>query len=115
MIQTVEQLAETVKSLPQSDRERFFDLIESGRIDDKSSNVATRAAVIESVARFRKAEQWIADHKAEFDGQWVCLYGDQLIAHGTDGKRVYDDAKAQGIRSPFIERINANELPFGGW
>ncbi|MBK6749042.1 MAG: hypothetical protein IPG67_03280 [Acidobacteria bacterium] len=114
MIQSVEQLAETVKALPQSDRDRFLELIESGRTEPKS-NGATRTELDESLARFKKAEHWIRTHKDEYDGQWVCLYGDQLIAHGLDGKKVFDEARAKGIESPFIERINANELPFGGW
>jgi hypothetical protein len=115
MIQTVEQIAESVRSLPLSDLERFFDLVEPVRSKIQAENEVKRSEVADTIARFKDAERWIEDHKEEYDGQWVCLYGDQLIAHGADGKKVYDEARAVGILSPFIERIKAKELPFGGW
>lgn len=115
MIQTAEQIIESVRALPSSEREKFFDLAEAEKRNYISENGSKEAKVAEEIAQFRLAEQWIEDHKEEYDGQWVCLYGDKLIAHGIDGVKVYKDAKAKGIKIPFIERIKAKELPFGGW
>ena len=55
------------------------------------------------------------EHKEEFDGQFVLLDGDRLIAHGKDPKPLYDVAREKGIEIPFVKRIKAKELPFGGW
>jgi hypothetical protein len=59
--------------------------------------------------------QWIEEHKEEYDGQFVLLEGDVLIAHGTDPKKLYQTARAKGIEIPFVKRVKAKDLPFGGW
>ena len=44
------------------------------------------------------------------------LDGDRLIAHGDDAKRVYDEAREQGITSPYLERVSPKQEAFiGGW
>ena len=111
MIQTAEQLLETVRTLPKPEREKFFKLIEV----EKYKNGETNGELERKNKKFRQALQWIEEHKEEFDGQYVVLDGDQLIAHGTDSKTVYDEARAKGIKSPFLERVKAKVLPWGGW
>jgi hypothetical protein len=69
----------------------------------------------EIVEKFRRAMHWIDKHRAEYAGQWVCLEGDTLISHGVDAKRVYAEADAKGVPSPFVEFIEAETLPWGGW
>lgn len=114
MTQTTEQILSSIRALPRNEREEL--LMVAGRENDKRTwQGSTREEVAAITARFRKAQAWIDLHKEEYDGQWVCLYGDQLIAHGFDGLEVFEKAKALGIKSPFLERIKAFELPFGGW
>ena len=64
--------------------------------------------------RFRKALNWIEENKEEYDGKFVVLDGDKLVACGTDSKTVYDEARAKGHKSPFLTRVKAKTLPFGG-
>jgi hypothetical protein len=40
---------------------------------------------------------WVEAHREEFLGQWVALDGGKLVAHGTDARAVYDEARAQGV------------------
>jgi hypothetical protein len=64
----------------------------------------------------QKEQKWIAKHRAEFAGQWVALDGETVLSHGTDGRRVYAEAKAKGVKVPFVIHIEPlDELPFGGW
>ena len=42
---------------------------------------------------------WIEAHREEFLDQWVALDGNNLVAHGTDARAVYDEARAQGVDS----------------
>jgi hypothetical protein len=65
--------------------------------------------------KFSLALKWVDEHREEFDGEFVVLDGDELIAHGTDSKTVYDNARARGYKSPFLKRVKAKVLPFGGW
>lgn len=110
-MQTAEQILETVRTLPKPEREKFFELIEV----EKFKEIETNKELEERSKKFRQALQWIDEHKEEFDGQFVVLDGDQLITHGTDSKTVYDEARAKGYKSPFLKRVKAKVLPFGGW
>ena len=111
MIQTAEQIIENVRTLPRSERQKFFDLIEV----EKYKEIETNEELEQKNKKFRQALQWIDKHKEEFDGQFVVLDGNQLVAHGTDSKTVYDEARAKGYKSPFLKRVKAKVLPFGGW
>jgi flagellar motility protein MotE (MotC chaperone) len=114
MTPTFEQAIEIIRQLPPSEREKLRDWI-----DEENQKISAEESKREKLARenerFRRALKWIDEHKEEFDGQWVCLDGDKLIAHGFDGKKVYQEAKEKGIETPFLERIKANELPYGPW
>jgi hypothetical protein len=65
---------------------------------------------------FRREYKWIAEHQDEFAGQYVALDGDQLISHGANGRQVLAEARKQGVKQPFIARVDSpDDLPFGGW
>lgn len=60
--------------------------------------------------------QWLSQHRHEYAGQYVALDGDRLVSHGTDGREVYRQARAAGVKVPFMAHIEpADALPFGGW
>lgn len=59
---------------------------------------------------------WLREHRAEYAGQYVALYGEQLIAHGRDGREVLRQAKAAGFPRALMIYVEALETaPFGGW
>ena len=59
---------------------------------------------------------WIDAHREQYLHQWVALDGDRLLAHGPDAKQVYDEARQQGITSPYLAQVSAKEEAFiGGW
>ena len=64
--------------------------------------------------KFKRALQWIEEHKEEHNGKFVVLDGDELVVFGTDSKTVYDEARAKGYKSPFLTCVKAKILPFGG-
>ena len=47
----------------------------------------------------------------------VALDGDQVIAHGPEGKTVFESARAKGTASPFMLFVEEpDSTPFvGGW
>ena len=110
MIQTAEEVLENVRLLPKFEREKFFKLVEA----EKKQAIPNDDSKIRG-EKFRLALNWIEEHKEEFDGQWVVLDGDKLIAYGTDSKTVCDEARAKGIEIPFLKRVKAKILPWGGW
>jgi Family of unknown function (DUF5678) len=111
MTPTFEQTIEIINALPKTDQEKLFDWAEAKKRDNKIENNET----IEQSRKFKLALQWIEKHKEEFDGQFVLLDGDKLLAHGKEAKKLYAEARVKGIEIPFVKRIKAKELPFGGW
>lgn len=111
MIQTANQLIENFRTLPEPEREKFFELIEA----EKNKEIVNGSDLKQRNEKFCRALQWIEENKEEYDGQFVLLEGDRLIAHGTNPKNLYETARANGIEIPFVKRIKAKDLPFGGW
>ena len=65
---------------------------------------------------YKKAKDWIEEHREEYLNQWVCLEGDQLISHGTDGMEVHRKSREAGIDAPFMVRIIDEPKNFvGAW
>lgn len=115
MIQTVEQIIESIRALPEPERSKLLSLAEAEARRSIRPNGKTLTQINEGSARFRMAQQWIDENKEKYDGQFVVLDGDKLIASGPSSKTVYDEAVAKGYKSPFLARIKAKTLPFGGW
>ena len=59
---------------------------------------------------------WVEGHREEFLGQWVALDGGNLVAHGTDARAVYDEARAQGVDAPYLDQVMPKADAYvGGW
>jgi hypothetical protein len=59
---------------------------------------------------------WIEAHREEFLDQWVALDGNKLVAHGTDARTVYDEAREQGVDSPYLVHVVPKvDAYVGGW
>lgn len=111
-MQTAEQIMETVRALPKVERRKVFELleVEKHREENQSSELKERSE------KFQRALRWIEANKAAYDGKFVVLDGDNLIACGEDSKTVYEEARAKGFQSPFLKRVkNQEDAPFGGW
>jgi hypothetical protein len=63
-----------------------------------------------------KELRWLKEHRHEYVGQWVALDGDRLVAHGTNAREVFQEAREAGVKVPFVEQIlPTDDMPFGGW
>jgi predicted membrane GTPase involved in stress response len=59
---------------------------------------------------------WLKAHREEFAGQYVALDGDRLVGVGATIREAHEQARLQGVESPFITHISSvNDAPFGGW
>lgn len=59
---------------------------------------------------------WLEKHRDEYDGQWVALDGDTLLAHGNKLKEVADTARAAGVMDALFVRVEgSNTPPFAGF
>lgn len=112
MTPTFEQAIEIVKALPPSEREMVRDWLEKESLQQPVKTAEFK----KKQDNFRRSLQWIQENRQTFDGQWVALDGENLLAHGTDGKKVHSEAQAKGVKTPLMHLVSVKETqPFGGW
>jgi hypothetical protein len=104
---TLEQILDEARKLPIDEQRRLRDALEELTSNgDKRSSFRTR--VVEHA--------WIDAHREEFLDQWVALDEGDLVAHGTDARAVYDEARARGITVPYLVHVTPKvEAYVGGW
>jgi hypothetical protein len=108
-MQSVDEIVEAIHNLPSGEQEKIRRTLEKEKLEKQKE-------VEEQIGRFKAAEKWLKENRAEYLGQWVCLYGDKLIAHGEDGLEVHRKAKEAGIKSPYLVRVIEEPENFvGAW
>ncbi|HMS42167.1 MAG TPA: DUF5678 domain-containing protein [Pyrinomonadaceae bacterium] len=107
---TTSEIIQAIETLPSAERAEIRQWLNEER---KAEN-AKKADDNWQIERYKKARKWLDKHSEEYMNQWVCLEGDQLIAHGTDGLEVHRKAKEAGIKIPFVHHI-VPEIDWGGW
>jgi hypothetical protein len=92
-------------------------LEEQERKDEETKNAVVTDLFTEEPDPLRRREyQWMKEHQEQYAGQYVALFGETLVAHGTDGREVLRQSRAAGFPRALMVRIEAaDELPFGGW
>ena len=104
----VERLIEELRRLPPEQKRRVREVLE---LDDQLGVRPTDRSI-----ELSRELRWIEKHRSEYAGQWVAVRGDRLLSSGTDGRQVYEAARAAGDDRPFVTRVApADELPFAGW
>ncbi len=63
----------------------------------------------EGIQRRKNPHDWIRNHFAEYEGQWVALDGDRLLAYGTSAREVLESAKAVEEKYPFLVKVEASQ------
>jgi hypothetical protein len=59
------------------------------------------------------AFKWINAHSAEYQGQWVALDGDRLLAHGANLTEVATAARTTGVELPLLHLVEPpREYPY---
>lgn len=104
---TANEIIEAIHGLPSSEKEKIRKALEAEK-REKEERLKTQ------IERFKKSEKWLAENHEQYLGQWVCLEGDQLIAHGTDGMEVHRKAKEAGIESPYMVRVIEEPKAYSG-
>lgn len=108
----IEQVVAMIRALPLEDLDKLGEIIDEERQAKREKDERLR----KELEDYGKSKKWIEEHRQEYLNQWVCLEGDQLITHGTDGMEVHRQAKESGIDAPFIVRIIEEPKNFvGAW
>ncbi len=112
MQMNLEQVTNIIRALPIEDLDKLSEVI----AEEKRAKSTKDAELQKQLDDYAKAKKWIAENGEEYMNQWVCLLGDKLISHGTDGMEVHRKAKEAGIDAPFVVRIIDEPKNFvGAW
>jgi|GEM_PF-1177881 len=60
---------------------------------------------------FSRENAWLEKHREEYDGQWVALDGDKLIASGFDGKEVAKKVRELNINDIYLVFVEGTNHP----
>ena len=109
-------VVEKVRTLPEGKLRlvlSFLEQLEKDGAEGERSQRRPRARLGAGAA----ARGWIAEHRAEYTGQWVAMDADRLVANGSNAKQVYEEALRQGVAVPFLGFVKARpDGPlWGGW
>jgi hypothetical protein len=108
----IEQVTEMIRALPVEDLDKLSRVID----EEKRAKSTKDVELQKQLDDYAKAKKWIAENGEKYLNQWVCLEGDQLVAHGADGREVFRQAKEAGIKAPFLKHIVEEPEAFvGGW
>ena len=65
---------------------------------------------------FSKSREWLKAHRHEHTGRWIVLDGGRFIGAGDDPRPIVAQARAEGVKLPFVEFIRDASEPFtGSW
>lgn len=87
----------------------------------KGSEISTRLVPDwpgPGTSRRQRELQWMRSHRqelADLAGEWVVVEGEALVAHGKDLLLVVQEAKAKGIRVPFLQHIESRRSKGTGY
>lgn len=108
---TLERILNEVKRLTPEERRELREALEREAV----CVVVLPSAGVDN-DRWERKQRWLEKHRDEYQGQWVALEGDRLLASGRDGRAVYESARAAGVRAPLVTRVEPRDaLPFAGW
>lgn len=63
-----------------------------------------------------KEHKWLEENQDKYIGKWVVLDGDKFVGAGDDPKPFVEEARANGVKVPFVQFIEDDSIPFtGGW
>lgn len=72
----------------------------------------SRIIAVDLPARdFSREHAWLEKNRDEYDGQYVALDGDKLIAHSADGKEVTGKVKELGLKSVYLVFVEGSQRP----
>jgi hypothetical protein len=119
IVPTLDTVLQLIRQLPRPEIARLREILSASSHDSLPVEIRQLDKRVDPIipnADFSLSVKWLAEHSAEYAGQWVALDEDRLIAHGPDAKEVYAAAQASGVKFPLVTQAEDPEgLPFAGF
>ncbi len=82
--------------------------------NERRRELAAKARIIASdlpVKDFSREHAWLEKNRDEYDGQYVALDGDKLIAHRENGREVVAKLRELNIKNPYLVFVEGRNSP----
>lgn len=68
----------------------------------------------EEIAAQKYWQEMPSEEVLKYSGEWIAIWGSEVVAHGKDPRVVEAEAHKAGAKSPFLERIyqSPSEVPY---
>ena len=113
---TLESLKQQAIQLTLMEQDALLQFLKEQQVQDEkqraNGSTLTNGKPFQADASRSRESQWLTENWAAYLGQFVCLEGSQLISSGTDAQQVYAQAKAAGIATPFMTRVQDPNLAY---
>jgi hypothetical protein len=106
---TLEQIIDEARSLSPAEKRKLRQVLDRDLEDEAQASAP-------GYRTFDREHAWLDANRDRYLGQWVAVEGDALVAHGTNPRQVYLDARNSGIDVPYVVKVEQQQEPYtGGW
>jgi hypothetical protein len=113
---TLESLKQQAIQLTLMEQDALLQFLQEQQAKDEqqraNGSASTNGSSSQTNASRLRESKWLSENWVAYLGQFVCLEGNQLISSGTDPHQVYAQAKAAGIASPFMARVQDPNIAY---
>ncbi len=96
-------------------KDEFVKIILEEKLNNvEKKHLPDRSRIIDAdlpVRDFSREHAWLEKNRDEYDGQYVALDGDKLIAHSANGKEVTAKVKELGLKSVYFVFVEGSQRP----
>ncbi|MEW6128685.1 MAG: DUF5678 domain-containing protein [Acidobacteriota bacterium] len=105
----LDRLTEEANALTAQEQQILAErLLKKVAADTPEKATATNSPAISQ--RRKNPHNWIKEHFDEYQGQWVALDGDRLLAHGENAREVLEAAmQISSGKYPFLTKVDAKQ------
>jgi hypothetical protein len=103
MMETKQQILKAIEELP--DDAGVEEAMDRLYLLYKNERGLRQADGSEPISHRSREIEWRRTHRKElreYEGQWIVLEGGEIISHGDSPADVVRDARARGIRVPYV-------------
>ena len=95
--------------------EDYLNEVANVKPNNKNNNLA-KVRRTKTEVDLSKEQKWLKENQDKYIGKWVVLDGEKLVGAGDDPKPFVEEARANGVKIPFVQFIEDDSIPFtGGW
>ena len=114
MIDTsLEKVISDIRALSPEQQEQLRRLLNGSVVSLEKNDLPMKPRIIGTYTPKDRSKEfaWLAEHQADYAGQWVALDGSRLLSHGLVLKEVMAEVEKAGIKDALVVRAESSDAP----